>query len=118
MNEIEKQLLRETAGNAEPKLSIRSCEGIDAGRWWRRTPLWLCVTGADLVILAVARRRHAEKTPLATCTSSHYNHSTGELVIAPVENLRFNRFRMPLREAIRLLEILNPASLGHKLQNQ
>ncbi len=118
MNELEKKLLQETAGNAEPKLCIRSGEGIDAGRWWRRTPVWLCVVGNDLVILAVARRRLAEKVPLSVCTASRYVHSTGELFIGPVEDLRFNRFSMTLREAIQILKILNPAALAGKLQNQ
>lgn len=118
MNELEKQLLQETVGSAAAKLCIRSGEGIDAGRWWRRTPVWLCVVGDELVMLAVARRQHVEKVSLSACTSSHYSHATGELVIEPVENLRFNRFRISLREAIQLLKILNPASLAPKLQNQ
>lgn len=118
MNELERQLLREAAGGTEPELSIRSGERIDAGRWWRRTPVWLCIAGGELIMLAVARRRYLEKVALADCAASHYSHATGELVIEPVEGLRFNRFRLPPREAIRILRTLNPGSLGSKLQNQ
>ena len=118
MNELETQLLRETVGDAEPSLCIRSGARIDAGRWWRRTPIWLCIVGGELVMLAVARRRYLEKVALADCAASHYSHATGELVIEPVENLRFNRFRLSPREAIQILRTLNPDSLGRTLQNQ
>lgn len=118
MNELEKQLLREAAGDTAPDVSIRSGERIDAGRWWRRTPVWLCIVGGELIMLAVARRRYLERVALAECTASHYSHATGELVIAPVEGLRFNRFRLPPREAIKLLRTLNPGSLSCTLQNQ
>lgn len=117
MNKIETQLLLEETGGTEPRLAIRSHAKIDAGRWWRKTPLWLCVAGDDLVILAVARRRHAEKIAIAECPESHYNPATGELVISPAENLRFNRFKTTPREAIRILEILNPPSVTRTLPN-
>lgn len=117
MNELEKHLLRETVGETSPTLSIRSRAKIDAGRWWRKTPLWLCVVGNDLVMLAVARRQLAEKITIAECSTSHYNPATGELVIAPAENLRFNHFKVSPREAIQILKILNPQSVSKSLQN-
>lgn len=118
MNELELELLREAVGNAEPQLCIRSGARIDAGRWWRRTPVWICLVGGELVMLAVARRRYIEKVALSACASSHYSHATGELIIAPAENLRYNRFRLTPREAIRILARINPGSLGRTLQNQ
>ena len=117
MNELEKQLLRETAGSDEPTLVVRSRAKIDAGRWWRKTPLWLCVVGGDLVMLAVSRRRYAEMIAIADCPDSHYNPATGELVIEPGEKLRFHQFPCSPREAIQLLEILNPQSVSKTLQN-
>jgi hypothetical protein len=114
VNQLEQQLLREEVGVNKPTLAIRSSAKIDAGRWWRKTPLWLCVVGDELVMLAVARRRHAEKIAIAECPDSHYNPATGELIIEPGENLRFNRFKITPREAIQLLKILNPQSV---LQN-
>jgi len=117
VNEIELQLLREMVGVNNATLTIRTRAKIDAGRWWRKTPLWLCVVGDELVMLAVARRRYAEKIAIAECPDSHYNPATGELVIEPGENLRFNRFRVSPREAIQLLKILNPRSVSKTLQN-
>jgi hypothetical protein len=117
VNELETQLLRETAGSDKPSLTIRTRAKIDAGRWWRKTPLWLCVVGDELVMLAVARRHYAEKIAIAECPESHYNPATGELVIEPGENLRFNRFAMSPREAIQALKIINPQSVSKTLQN-
>ena len=117
MNALEQQLLQEIAGSEGPTLTVRSRGKIDAGRWWRKTPLWLCVVGDNLVMLAVARRRYAEKIAIKECPDSHYNPATGELVIEPGEKLRLNRFELSPREAIQLLEILNPQSVRQSLQN-
>lgn len=117
MNELEQQLLRQQVGVNSPTLTIRSRVKIDTGRWWRKTPLWLCVVGEELVMLAVARRQYAEKIAIAECPNSHYNPATGELVIEPGENLRFSRFKMTPSEAIQILKIINPQSVIQNLQN-
>lgn len=88
---------------------------MDAGRWWCKAPLWISVVKDDLVVLAIARRRYAEKIAMADCQESHYNPATGELVIAPTEQLRFNRFKVSPREAIQILKILNPQSVSNTL---
>lgn len=117
MNELEKNLLREMVGEKTPTLSIRSRAKIDAGRWWRKTPLWLCVVEDNLIMLAVARRHHAEKIAISECSDSHYNPATGELVLAPAEKLRFNRIKTTPREAIRILKMINPQSVVQTLKN-
>jgi len=117
VNKLEQELLREQVGDNQPTLTIRSRAKIDAGRWWRKTPLWLCVVGDELVMLAVARRRYAEKIAIAECPDSHYNPATGELFIDPGENLRFSRFEMTPGEAIQILKILNPLSVSKTLQH-
>lgn len=106
MNPLEAQLLRETVGEAAPRLCLRTRTRVDAGRWWRRTPAWLCVMADALVVLSVARRRYVARVPLAECRDSYYCHARGELVIAPVETLRFDRFRMSPREAVGMLRLL------------
>jgi hypothetical protein len=107
MNRFEQQLLREETGDAEPLLCVRSKARIDAGRWWRRTPVWLCVMADELCMLAVARRRYVARIPISECTASHYNHATGELVIEPGESLRFSRFPLSPLEALRILSYLD-----------
>jgi hypothetical protein len=106
MNELEKQLLREETGGTEPRLVVRSRTRIDTGRWWRPTPLWLCVMENEFVMLAVSRRRYVARRPLAERRGTHYCHTTGELVIEPGEDLTFNRFRVTPREALALLEAM------------
>ena len=108
MNRLEHQLLLQETGSAEPRLCLRSGTRVDTGRWWRRSPAWLCVTDDEFITLAVSRRRHFARIPLADCRSSHYNHATGELVISPTESLPLNHFKLSPGDALRILEILNP----------
>ena len=110
MNRREQILLLEEFGETEPILRVRSRARIDAGRWWWRTPVWLCVVANELVMLAVARRRYIKRVPLADCQASHYNHATGELVIDPGVDLQFNRFPLTPRDALKILKLLNTDS--------
>ncbi|HSG33257.1 MAG TPA: hypothetical protein VLA37_01895, partial [Sphingomonadaceae bacterium] len=106
MNELEEKLLREEVGDAKPRLCIRTKARIDAGRWWRRTPVWICVVGNDLVMLAVAKRRYFERIAIADCQASHYSHATGRLMIEPGESLRIRGFEMPPRDALQILSLI------------
>jgi hypothetical protein len=110
MNELESALLEELTGGAEPKLLLRTRTRIDAGRWWRRTPVWLCITAHELILFAVARRRYADRVALAGCQASHYAHATGELVIDPAEKLRIKRLSLAPREALDILDFLTKKS--------
>ena len=106
MNELEEKLLREETGGAEPGLRIRTGTRIDLGRWWRSSPVWLCIVGNELILLAVARRRYFERVSLTDCRGSHYVHATGELVIDPTESLRIKRLSLSPREALDVLDFL------------
>jgi len=106
MNETESALLQELTGGAEPRLLLRTRTRIDAGRWWRRNPVWLCITADELILFAVARRRYSERVPLADCQASHYAHATGELVIDPTETLRIKHLSLTPREALNALDFL------------
>jgi hypothetical protein len=106
MNALESALLTELTGGAEPKLLLRTRTRIDAGRWWRSNPVWLCITANELILFAVARRRYTERVPLADCHASHYAHSTGELVIDPTETLRIKHLSLTPREALNALDFL------------
>ncbi|MDB4666530.1 hypothetical protein OAE92_01060 [Akkermansiaceae bacterium] len=106
MNQKERQLLREEIGDAKPDLCLRSKARIDTGRWWRRSPLWLCVVSGQLIMLSVGRRRYSARLPISSCGESHYNHATGEFVIVPGEELKFRQFSLSPREALELLRHL------------
>ena len=107
MNRLERALLNAETNGEEPRLAVRSKTRIDAGRWWRRTRLWVCVTDHDVVVLAAARRRYIQRVPIPDCQGSHYCHTTGELVIEAGEDLRFNRLAMSPVDGLRVLEALN-----------
>lgn len=106
MTPLESMLLQELTGGDPPKLVLRTRTRIDCGRWWRATPVWLCVSGGELILLAVARRRYFERIAVADCQSSFYNHAGGELVIKPGESLRINRFAMSAKEALGVMEFI------------
>jgi hypothetical protein len=79
---------------------------VDTGLWWRRSPLWLCVTQEDLILIAVARRHYARRVPLKNCAESRYCHETGKLLIAPAEGLEFSRISMSPGDALRVMNLL------------
>jgi hypothetical protein len=45
--------------------------------------------------------------PITDCSESVYCHGTGELLIAPTEDLRFNRLAMSPSDALTVLKELN-----------
>jgi hypothetical protein len=107
MNKKESALLQQLTGGAEPKFLLRTRSRIDAGRWWRSNPIWLCVSGDELILFAIARRRYVERVSLDLCKSSHYAPVTGEFVISPVETLEINHLSLTPREALDVLDFLN-----------
>ena len=106
MNKLERKLLNTETGGAEPRLVLRTNTRIDTGRWWRRTPLWICVTDNHVVVFAAARRRYVQSIPIAQCQGSHYCHTTGKLVIEAGDELRFSRLVMSPAEGVRVLDAL------------
>jgi len=110
MNQLETQLLREETGGAEPTLCIRTGTRIDTGRWWCRSPVWLCVTNNELIMLAVARRRFFARIAMSDASASRYHHSSGELIIEPGEALPLRQFKLTPADALRILDIIHTAS--------
>ena len=58
------------------------------------------------MLLAVARRKYIEQVPLADCRASRYCAESGELVLAPVEDVAFPRIRMTPRDALAVLRLI------------
>ena len=110
MNALEHAALLAETDGAQPRFSVRSKTRVDAGRWWRRTPLWVCVMEHEIVLLAVARRRYVKRIAFDDCGSSHYCHTTGDLVIAAGEELMFSRFAMSPTDGLRILQALGVVS--------
>jgi hypothetical protein len=110
INGLERLLFEETLCDSEPRLLQRTRTTVDTGRWWRRSPLWLCVTPEEVLLFAVGRRRYLERIPVDECRASFYNHATGELVLAPAETPRFRCLRMKPSEALRVLAVIQPTT--------
>jgi hypothetical protein len=110
MNQLESALLTELTGGAEPKLLLRTRTRIDCGRWWRTTPVWLCITKTEIILFSVARRRYTERVPLTDCSTSYYAPSSGTLVINPTESLRIKHLSLTPREALNALEFLKTSN--------
>jgi len=107
LNKLEQHILTTETNGAEPRLLICTNTRIDAGRWWRRTPLWICITHDDVIVLAAARRQYIQRFPIEDCLASHYCHTTGELVIEPGENIQFSRLAMSPGDALQVLVLIN-----------
>jgi hypothetical protein len=116
VNPLEQQLLQSETGTAEPRLRVRSGTRVDTGRWWRRSPVWLCATESELIMLAVARRRFFARIALRDAHASRYHHASGELVIEPGESLPLNQFKLPPEDALRILDLIHTASDSHHHQ--
>ncbi len=117
MNQLEKELLHELVGKdaAEPRLQLCTNTRVDTGRWWRNTPLWLCIMADELILLSVSRRRYIERHAISESGQTHYNHSTGELVIEPAEALVYNRCSISPRDALRVLKFLKTETTNETL---
>ena len=106
MNRKEQQLLQEEIGDTVTLLQVRTRTRIDVGLWWRRKRIWLCLTDRELVLLAIGRRRYYEHAALADCIDTHYNPTSGELVIASDNPLRHPRLRMPASTALEVIDLI------------
>ena len=104
-------LLQEQMGDLIPDICIKTRARIDTGMWGRKSPLWICVVGADLVMLAISRRRYFVRKPISDCASSHYNYAKGEFVVDPGEDLQFHHFPMAPRDALKLLKYFKKKEL-------
>ena len=108
MNPLEQQLLQSETGAAEPRLRVRTGTRVDTGRWWRRSPVWLCATDHELIMLAVARRRFfarvadvatTERTQDATIIQTRHR-----IPEAPLSQGQIMVYQVPQPEPLRFLE--------------
>ena len=106
MPERERGLLKAAIGDQPVRLALRTESRIDTGRWLGRSRLWLCITEAELVLLTGSKREHVERAALADCNKSTYCHSSGRLLIAPAEHLRFRSIDLTPTDALLVLRLL------------
>jgi hypothetical protein len=104
MSAAELALLDAAIGDEPLELLLCTGTRADTGGWLRRSPVWLGVTGRQIVLIAAARRQHVERLPLADVRDSWYCHVTGQLVIEPADRLTFGRLNLPPTDALDVLE--------------
>jgi hypothetical protein len=102
----EQQLIKEFCGSKKIQEVIKTNTIIDAGRWFGGDPLWLCFLQKEIIILALGKRRFIEKFSFRECKNSYYCHTTGELVLEPIEKITFKRFQLTPLNALRALDAL------------
>ena len=104
MDAKEQELLQTEFGeDLEPRISLRSQTKVDTGGWLGDRPIWVSVTEDEIFLCAAGKRPFLERVNLQDCTDSHYNPSTGEVVIAPTEALMCNQLAFHPGEAMELL---------------
>lgn len=102
----ELELLRKNTKGAEPIEVVRSKTPVDTGKWLTHSPLWICIFKDQVVLLSVGRRKYVESIPLTEASLTHYCHTSGELVLAPVRNITHRRLAMSPGDSLRVFDAL------------
>lgn len=108
LSAAESALLNEALAGQTPRLLLRSSTRVDTGRWLCKSPLWLCVTQTQILLLAASKRRYLQRLPLSDCKASQYCHTSGALLLQPSETWRFNTIQLPPADALMVLKHLDP----------
>jgi hypothetical protein len=110
LSAAEDSLLSDELAGQRPLVLLRSKTRVDTGRWLRKSPLWLCVTETDILLLAASKRRYVQRMPIADCETSQYCHTSGALLLQPSDAWRFNAIHLPPADALKVLRHLDRAT--------
>lgn len=102
----EQSLFDDASGGLEANLILRSKSKVDAGGWFFNDSLCLCFTKQHLYVVAMGRRQYVLKISYKDCEYSHYCHASGELVIAPIEDVTYRNFKLSPLKALRALNAM------------
>jgi hypothetical protein len=106
MNHQEQAFLKSFVKGNQPVDVVQSQTRIDTGKWLRTSPLWICIFKDQVVVLAIGRRKYIECVPLTEINETHYCHTTGELVLAPIRTLTHRRLAMSPGDSLRVFSAL------------
>ena len=76
---------------------VRTGTKIDVGNWLLKGRVWVFALADALAVIAcgpAGPRCRAENIPYTDLRESQYNHVTGQLVLAPVEDLPFRGLKV------------------------
>ncbi|MDA0321577.1 MAG: hypothetical protein O2923_02515 [Verrucomicrobia bacterium] len=92
---------------------IRTRTRVDVGMWFRKGRVWACMQPAELVLLAQGKRPWVQHIAHESLRESRYNHVTGEVALAPGQNLPLSSLRVKPLEGIELLKSIGTKEIQH-----
>lgn len=96
--------VRQQAGIPDGAREVQTRTRVDAGGWGLNPRLRVTVLDKELVLYAAGKRPFIERLSFQVLGESHYNHVTGELLLAPGGDARVRRLRLPPIEGQELLD--------------
>lgn len=96
--------VRQQAGIPADARELQTQTRVDTGGWGLNPRLRVTALNKELVLYAAGKRPFIERQPFQLLGESHYNHVTGELMLAPGGDARVRRLRLPPIEGQELLD--------------
>ncbi len=103
LSKAEQKLLDEVANDRPMAALVRSATTVDVGEWFGRGRVVGVCFGDEWVMFAAGRRPFIERVPTRILKASAYNPLTGELVLAPAQEVKVRQLKMSPLEAGRVL---------------
>lgn len=97
------QIVDELAAGRDVFTLVRTGTRRDVGFWFYSPRVCIAALQGELLVFCASRRHCAETVPFASLHGSRYNHVTGELLLAPAEELSVRRFRVSPLMGMQLL---------------
>ena len=108
------QALLDAARHGVPVAFLeRTGTRVDVGQWFRWPRLWVALAGEQLILFATGKRSYVETLPVREAQSSLYNAITGEVLLAPADELRARALRLPPVAGRHLLALIQEKEMTH-----
>ncbi len=103
LSKAEKALMDEAVAGENVVWLVRTGTRVDVGRWLSKKRVWLCLLPGRLVLFASGKRSVVESALVPELGQSRYNHVTGEIMLAPADNLTNSELRLRPLDGFELL---------------
>jgi hypothetical protein len=100
------RLAGDDVGPGDAAFAVTTGTRVDVGRWFRRERVRVRVLEDQVLLLAPGTRPYVQSVPFGALRESRYNHVTGEVVLAPAEDVKVGTLRMSPLDASRFLALL------------
>lgn len=88
-------------------VTISTRTRVDTGGWFGKRRLHAAMEPDGLVLSAKGADSFEERIPLSELRESIYNHTTGELVLAPAEQTKIKSLKVTPLESAQILKHIN-----------